>query len=341
MSACSRCDAETVPHTDFCLDCGHDGGAAQPRSRRRLEITEINLSERDKLVRLLATLSQEPAEIIGLLLDRGRFEIDIDVTKAQGASLEATLAAAGLHFRSSEQAYSSPSRALRWAGGRKVGARLAVTAAMGGAALAFGVPLVPIAAVLTSLILVGSAARLVPDRLSVSRPIADQTLAAIDPAVLGEVRTARAGISDPGAARRLRTCLDHVAEITWVVRANGAHLLQPDLGRLDGQIHQLLRHTSKLAVSADRLRAAQEEAAPPAPRASLDEARSEVERSLDDIEQALARMRNDVRELQGAEAREQALTEPRRVLTELRIGIDRALEMAERAAQLRRRDSLG
>ena len=146
MSACSRCGAETVPHVDFCLDCGHDGGAAQPRSRRRLEITEINLSDHDKLVRLLATLSQEPAEIIGFLLDRGRFEIDIDVTKAQGASLEALLAAAGLRSRSSEQVYSNPSHGLRWAGGRRVGARLAITAAMGGAAMAFGVPLVPVAA---------------------------------------------------------------------------------------------------------------------------------------------------------------------------------------------------
>jgi hypothetical protein len=340
MSACSRCDAPTVPHTEFCLDCGHDGGVGQPRIRRRLEITEINLSDHDKLVRLLATLSQEPAETIGFLIDRGRFEIDIDVTKAQGASLEAMLATAGLHFRSSEQVYSSPSHGLRWAGGRKVGARLAITVAMGGAALAFGVPLVPIAAVLTSLILVGSSARFVPARLSVSKPIADQTLAVVDPAVLAEVRAARAGISDPGAARRLRTCVDHVAEITWVVRANGAHLLQPDLGRLDGQIHQLLRQTSKLAVSADRLRAPEEEAAPRAPRVKLDEARSEIERSLEDIEQALARMRNDVRELQGAEVRGQTLTEPRRVLTELRIGIVTALEMAEIAAQLRRRDSL-
>ena len=130
MSACSRCGAETVPHTDFCLDCGHDGAAGQPRIHRRLEITEITLSETDKLMRLLATLSQEPAETIRFLIDRGRFEIDIDVTKAQGASLEAMLAAAGLHFRSAELVYSIPSHGLRWVGGRGVGARLAITAVM-------------------------------------------------------------------------------------------------------------------------------------------------------------------------------------------------------------------
>ncbi len=265
MSACSRCDAEAVPHTDFCLDCGHDGGTAQPRSRRRLEVTESTLSERDNLVRLLATLSREPAEIIGLLIDRGRFEIDIDVTPAQGPRSKRCSRPPGC-------AFARRSRPIRLrptaSGGRAAeesvsGSRS--TAAMGGAALALGVPLVPVAAALTSLLLVAGSARFVPERLSISRPIADQTLAVIEPAVLAEVRAARAGLSDPGAARRLRSCVDHVAEITWVIRANGAHLLQPDLGRLDEQIHQLLRQTTKLAVSADRLRALQDEAAPQAP----------------------------------------------------------------------------
>jgi len=123
-----------------------------------------------------------------------------------------------------------------------------------------------------------------------------------------------------------------------MVRTGGAHLLQPDLGRLDGQIHQLLRQTSKLSLTVERLRASEKGAAPPEHQVKLDETRSELERSLDDIERALAKMRNDVRELHASEARGQALTDPRRLLTELRIGIDTALEMADLATQLRRRD---
>lgn len=338
MSACRKCDAPLVPHTELCLDCGHDGGAGEPRIRRRLEITEINLSDSDRLVRLLATLTHEPAEILRFLLDRGRFDLDVEVTKAQGAWLETMLATAGLHVRSTEQVFSSPSHGLRWAGGQQLGARLAITMAMGGAALAFGVPLVPIAAVLTSLILAGTATRLVPDRISVTRVIADQTLVVIDPAALDEARAARAGLSDPDTIRRLRSCVEHVAEIAWTVRAGGAHLLQPEIGRLDGQIHQLLRQTSRLSLTVDRLRAPEKGSALPEHRSRLDETRGELERSLDDIERALARMREEVRVLHGSEARGPALADPRRLLAELRIGIDTALEMAELATHLRRRD---
>jgi hypothetical protein len=335
MSGCPKCDAPRVPHTEFCLDCGHDGEIGQPRLRRRLDITEIELSRRDRLVELLATLTEESTETAGWLLDRVRFEIDIDVTKAQGAWLEAMLAAAGLGFRSSDQAFSSASHRLRWAGGRDVGARLAITVAMGGAALAFGVPLVPIAAVVTSLVVAARAVRLVPDRLTIARSVVDRSLAVVDPAALAAARAARAVMSDPGAILRLRSCVDHVAEITWVVRTGGAHLLQPELGRLDDQIHLLLRQTSKLAVSVDRLRAPADDSATAEQRSKLDETRSEIERSLDEIERSLAATRNDVRELHGAEARGQALAAERRVLRELRIGIETALEMAELAAQLR------
>lgn len=335
MSVCPKCDAPTVPHTKFCLDCGHDGEIGQPRMRRRLDITAIDLSQRDKLVELLATLTQESTGTAGWLLDRGRFEIDIDVTKAQGVWLEAMLAAAGLGFRSSEHAFSSASHGLRWAGDRDVGARLAITVVMGGAALAFGVPLVPIAALVTSLLIAARAVRLVPERLAVSRSVADQALAIVDPAALAAARVARAVMSDPGAVRSLRSCVEHVGEITWMVRTNGAHLLQPDLGRLDEQIHLLLRQTSKLAVSVDRLRAPADDSATAPQRLKRDETRSEIERSLDDIERALARTRNEVRELHGAEARAQVLATSRRALTELRIGVDTALEMAELAAQLR------
>ena len=335
MSGCPKCDAPTVPHTLFCLDCGHDGEIGQPRLRRRLDITQIELSRRDRLVELLATLTQESAETAGWLVDRGRFQIDVDVTKAQEAWLEAMLTAAGLRFRSSDEAFSSVSHGLRWAGGRAVSARLATTVALGGAALAFGVPLVPAAAVVSSLVIAARAVRLVPDRLVIARSLVDQALSVIDAAALGAARAARAVMSDPDAIRRLRSCVDHVAEITWAVRTDGAHLLQPDLGRLDEQIQLLLRQTSKLAVSADRLRAPANDSATAEQRLKLDATQSKIESSLEAIERALAAARHDVRELHGVEARGHAMAAERGLLKELRIGIDTALEMAELTAQLR------
>ena len=335
MSGCPKCDAPRVPHTLFCLDCGHDGEIGQPRVRRRLDITEVELTRRDRLVELLATLTLESAETAGWLVDRARFRLDIDVTTAQGAWLEGLLATAGLRFRSSDQAFSSVSHGLRWAGDRAVGARLAITVATGGAALVFGIPLVPIAAVVTSLVVAARAMRFVPDRLVIDRSVVDRALAVIDPAALAAARAARSALSDAGAIRRLRSCVDHVAEITWVVRTDGAHLLQTDLGRLDEQIHLLLHQTSRLASSVDRLRAPADDSITAEQRSKLDAIRSEIERSLEAIERALAATRNDVRQLLGAEARGQAQAAERRVLTELRIGIATALEMAELTAQLR------
>jgi hypothetical protein len=50
-------------------------------------------------------------------------------------------------------------------------------------------------------------------------------------------------------------------------------------------------------------------------------------------ERALARMRDDVHEIRGAESRERALVATRRALMELRLGIDTAIEMAAVASR--------
>jgi hypothetical protein len=48
-----------------------------------------------------------------------------------------------------------------------------------------------------------------------------------------------------------------------------------------------------------------------------------------ETERALARMRDDVHDLRGAESRDRALASSRRAAVELRSSIDAALEMAE------------
>jgi hypothetical protein len=320
MNACTKCGAATVRHTDFCLTCGQESCAEGSRNGARIVVAANGSAVRGPLVALLEKLTGQPEDVARSTIGLGRFELDAEATPAQEGRLQATLGAIGASAESIQRTPSPTPLNLRFRG---FFAKLCVTMAVAGAAGALGVPVVPWVGALTAMLVVLRAARVVPGRLFIPQTTADRLLGSVEQDMLIESHKALKNLRQPHTVDLVRTCLDHMTEISSVVRWNGGHLRQRELETMDRQLHQLARQTIRLAENADRLpqESKNEVSERHAKRARV---LGEIRRRLGEIQDALTKLRLDV--LQGAAARSDTLAAARRTMANLQTEIGYALE---------------
>lgn len=323
MSTCPQCELETVPHTEFCLVCGTDGADAT-RRRRRFTMTGESATDREGLLRLLGALVDAPSASLRWLVDAGRLEIDATVTTAQGAVLERMLTAAGLWVRADEPTLADANQSLRWGGDRTDTVKILATAVIAAVTLALGVPLVAPVGLVTAVVLGARRLRLVPHRLALRPGVLERSIG-IDATLLTEAHAACKRLSDPLVLSTLRASVEHVADMAEALRAEGASFVQPEVARVDVQVHDLLRRVIRFALAADRLGGSPDDPTP----VVLDQAvRDQLDGHLVEVQRALARLRTDVQEIRILAARGRALASSKRALIDLRARLDAALELA-------------
>jgi len=321
MNACPACRGPFIPHTDLCLPCGPPP-VPWPRRRTLAEVSGAGAADRTQLAALLKALTLEPDDAVRAAVARDRFGLEIDATEEQKMRLIAALCATRAMCTLTDQAAPDHGAGVHWSFARPFPEKLGATVVIGVAALATGVPLVPGAALLTALYLGVRALRLVPHRLTVQCEIAERRLLVLDDTTFAEAHRALRGALDAGIRDAIRTLVDHAAEILWLFRAEGAHLHNPEIGRLDDQLVQTLRRSLVLAAGADRLM--------PDAKGYRGRDPGELSRRLAEVEAGLDQVWSSLRAMRGAHAHAppEALAATRKALQEVRRGVDDANEMA-------------
>jgi hypothetical protein len=291
------------------------------RRRFRIERKSDATAPLEQVVSRLTDIDQTDAS---RLLGLARFELDAETTDGQAELLCATLSAAGANVEAVDVSFGEPPRTLCWEWSGYAVPKICFTVAAGGGALSLGVPLVPVAAVVTLGAILVRAARWLPHRLEVSRALAESLLEPSDPAIAAAANAAGAALASPDTVERLGACVQSCSSISTSLRSDGSHLRDAAIGRIDQQLGDLLRQTVRLTRLAERLGAVGEGGPPSAREQSM---RRDVVRRVDEIRQALSKMDAEARELQALGARV-AAREPVRALEELQVSLATAIDVA-------------
>jgi hypothetical protein len=253
MSAtvCASCGKDLLPGLEICFDCELPTPAiARPRAVRRYRINEPP-NEPARLASLLAALCPAmPKEDVSWLVAKGSFDIVAEVTTEEDARLFALLQARAPQIRALEDARGQSSLRLSFSG--RVREKLAAAAVVGCLGVAFGVPLVPFAAVAMSGVLVSRMVRIVPRRLLVERVQIGALLGPLPEAIVAEARAARVTITSPAVLEAFRVGFSTAAEVSSALRSAGAHLTIDAVSAADGEVSRVAKAVSKLALAAER-----------------------------------------------------------------------------------------
>jgi hypothetical protein len=253
MTACARCGAKPLPHTQCCLECGLDAEAEIRPVTRTVEIAVDESTQREPLIELLRVCAPQSAEILPRIVDLGTFEIAVEARPQEIARLEAACLSLGARAQVSDR-FSTASRSLvwDWSGGAPL--KMLTVIGIGAAAEALAVPLIPIAAVMGVGLLVWRAVHAVERRITVS-PANMQTLfRPIDPALFANMRRTRERLANPDLLALFGQCADAYAELSWLLRADGASIANRSLRLVDARLRNLMSQTCAIAQAADGMR---------------------------------------------------------------------------------------
>ncbi len=311
-------------HLELCLSCEAPPMPAPPRRRRRLEVRPAG--DPARLEGLLVALGAE-RQLAASQVALDRFDLVSDLSSIAEARLTTLIGATGAECLPTERYVPAAEHAASWVVDGRGLAKLATVLGLGGAAIAGGVPWVPVAALVATVSVVVSWVRVVPRELALEASRLSARLE-IDAGLQAEVHTVRRELRDLRVIELLRACVTGFLDAMVRLRASGAHLLLPELARADRQLLEQLRRTLTVCASAGRLSMAIADA-PPERAAGLERSREGLLEELEHVPQRIAVLTASLALLDGAEARRELLAGPLGTLAELQHGLDAAAEIEQ------------
>jgi hypothetical protein len=143
-----------------------------------------------------------------------------------------------------------PSVALRFVD-RLAPAKAAACVGIGGVAYATEVPLVPLAAGATLIVLGVRAFRWTPAEVRLSGERVTGLLGAVDPTLFDEMWLGRRGAQEPARAA-FRECVEALVDVSAAVRNAASHLTQPEWRSLDAAVVPLAASLARVATVGSR-----------------------------------------------------------------------------------------
>jgi hypothetical protein len=89
--------------------------------------------------------------------------------------------------------------------------------------------------------------QLVPRAVELPAEVVDRRLSVLDAEMRSRARGLSKELTDPVARAAAREMLEGIAELRWLLRAEGAHLSQPELATVDDELRALARSCLRLA----------------------------------------------------------------------------------------------
>ncbi len=306
MTPCEACGAEPIANTGLCFDCGRDVSPAQ-RHSRRLQV-DLPATGQRRLVEALAVLTGRAVDDIERVFGLGRIELVANATAQQVDGLLALFSAAGAEAHVSDRFVAGESYGASFSWDPVATAKALCVAALGAAGWFLEVPWVMAGALGVGTLIAVRAWQLVSPELVASPPLLDRHLGAFPLHLAQEALATRKRISNPATVAAARQCLVALAGLLGAVRADGGHLVDRDLHRLESQLVRVVRTVLRLALVADALPPAAARAtagaasSPPDPAPDVVAQLRQMARELDGMRPPLVRAR-------AAGATRQALTE--------------------------------
>ncbi len=322
MSSCDLCGATRIAHLELCLSCQAPPMAPPPRRERRFEIKPAG--DLRRLEALLVALGA-PRELAANQVALDRFDVVTSVTSVAETRLQALVVATGAACAPTDRFVPAAEHSTTWALERPGIAKLVTVVTVGAAAAFYGVPWVPLAAVVAGGAAVVSLLRIVPRELRLEADHVSARLE-LDPGLASEIHAARHDLREAGATALLREAVTGFVEALVLLRASGAHLHLPELARADRQLLEHLRRTVAVCGSAGRLSMAIA-GAPPERAAELERSRAALLEELADVPRHVAALVASLAVIEGAEARRELLSGPLRSLAEIQHDLDAAVEV--------------
>jgi hypothetical protein len=251
MNVCTRCGAQTLPHTGCCLDCGLDAETQERVLARRLEVTLVETTQREALGDLLRACAPEQADRIERLLSLGHFEIAVEARPLEIAALEGACLALGARVLVSDRFSAGVTPSLMWDWTGWIRSKMAVAVAVGGLGWQIGVPLATCGGAVMFAVLVRRAAHLVEPQLTIASANLQSSFRPIDPALFANLKSVREHLTDPVVIGLLRDCAAAFAELAWLLKGDGAGVGNRLLRRVDSRLRHLVERACGLARAAD------------------------------------------------------------------------------------------
>ena len=250
---CALCGDELLPCLELCFDC--DLAAQSPAPRRRqlrhysiAGVTDDRAPLLSTLALLCPTLSAEDAT---WLVQRGGFALTGEVTAEEHARLLSLLQTGAREVVSRELA-PPPATGLRISLSRPNAGKLAAAAAIGGTALALGTPVMLLAALAMTGVVVSRMPHAVDRVVPIQPAELDAFLSPLPEDVVVSARVARTNVHSPAVLNMLRRSLADTAQIADAWRRSGFHLLRDDVRSVDDKLARFAKALFKVAVAADR-----------------------------------------------------------------------------------------
>lgn len=248
MTICAACSQALI--AGLCFDCElPNRSAAVARTHRCYAFHGAATDEKRLTATLAALVPETSVDDLAWLARRGSFEVVAELSDEEDARLAALLRASAPGLVVVPADHLPPSRALRFSASGRTFEKLGATFVVGGASFAMHVPVVPIAAIAMSALLVARAPRFVDRRLFVPASRIGALLGVLPEDVVAKAAAARASIGPRPLLEAFRTSLDKLAATSEHMRTGGAHLWSPDVAAADAAVTRLSEATIALVVA--------------------------------------------------------------------------------------------
>lgn len=251
MTRCSRCGAQTLPHTGCCLACGFDADA-EPRSiSSQLELVIGEATQGAALGELLRVCAPQDADLVPLLMTLSAFELAVEARPAELAWIESACLALGAKARVSYRFSGDAPWRVVWDFGGWIPAKIGDALLLCALGMTLGVPLVTAGSVVMILLLVWRSALFVEPRIRLDSASLQAACRPVDPILFARLNAVRNELTHPTVVALLDQCASAFAELASVLKSDGG-LANRSLRAVESRLRHLVEGACGLARVADR-----------------------------------------------------------------------------------------
>ncbi|MBI5536340.1 MAG: hypothetical protein HY898_26705 [Deltaproteobacteria bacterium] len=237
-TVCAACNEPLLPILEICAKCELESVPVVERRDYRVRI-EGGVGDAFRVSKALRALAP-PASAgdVGAMAGRASFDVLLSATAPEALRLRTLLDRCGARHLWIDAA-DGPPRGLRldWSG--RVREKALVVAGFAAAAWFLSVPWVPFVGLLVTVVVASRALVMDVCEISLSTDRVRHGLGILDERVMCEARGARrCAVTDQGLAT-VGACLSDAAKWSMILRGNGAHLTDPEVGALDEELVRL------------------------------------------------------------------------------------------------------
>jgi len=327
MGPCAACGSSTIPHTAQCLECGAARLPVRP-TRQRLILSGLGEADRPRLRALLAVLTGQSQPRLERTLALDSCELVATIRPDQKQRLTSALTTTGVSVHVSDRFVPGPELVLRWRMTRQAVAKLTLSALLAGVATWLDNTPAAVGAGLGLLVVGLRAVQVAPRSLEIPDREVAELLGVVDASLEAEAISLRPTLRHPPVISTLRDVLKRFAELAWLVRADGNHLGDPELLRVDRQLRQTMHNALRLAAVCDRLAEAPETTAAGETVGGHEPVHEGLLARLQRLAEQLQIMHSQLAQLQASAITRRELGRLREAVSESQVAIETAVEMA-------------